>query len=328
MCKIKKVTPICPQMAKLPRARLSAFVRPFTFTGLDFFGPIMVIVNRHKEKRYGALFTCLTIRAVHVEIVHSLNTSSCILAIRNFIARRGTPREIFSDNGTNFVGAERELREAVKEVDTNEFVREFTTACTKWSFNPPSAPHMGGAWERMVRSIKTVFYKIMPSRSPNDETLRSMMAEVENIVNSRPLTYVPIDDETKEALTPNHLVLGSSNGMKPIAEYKDDGNVLRDSWLYSQQYAEQFWKRWVAEYLPSLTCRTKWFTKCKPLQVGDLVVVVDPSNPRNVWPRGKVVETKVADDGQVRSAKVITKSGVLERPVAKLAILDVAQAME
>ena len=141
-------------------------------------------VGRRREKRWGVVFTCLTVRAIHIEVAQSLDTSSCVMAIRNFIARRGTPREFFSDNGTNFVGAERELREAIKEVDADEFIRIFTTATTTWNFNTPSAPHMGGAWERMVRSIKSVLYKIMPSRLPNDETLRSMMAEVENIINT------------------------------------------------------------------------------------------------------------------------------------------------
>lgn len=110
-------------MAKLPRARLASYSAPFTYTGLDFFGPILVNVNRHSEKRYGCIFTCLTIRAVHIEVAHSLTTNSCILAIRNFMARRGIPHEFYSDNGTNFVGAERELREALAEVDQNEIVK-------------------------------------------------------------------------------------------------------------------------------------------------------------------------------------------------------------
>ncbi|XP_075170474.1 uncharacterized protein LOC142242837 [Haematobia irritans] len=328
MCKIKNAIPQPPQMAKLPRSRLASYVSPFTFTGVDFFGPIMITVNRHKEKRYGALFTCLSIRAVHIEVVSTLNTSSCIIAIRSFMARRGTPREFFSDNGTNFVGAERELRESLSEVDRNEFVRTFTTANTKWNFNPPSAPHMGGAWERLVRSVKTVFYKISPPRCPSEEILRSMLAEVENTINSRPLTYIPIEKGTDEALTPNHFLLGSSNGLKPLALYDDSGVTLKESWLSSQLYAQRFWRRWVTEYMPTLTCRTKWFEKVKPLEVGDLVVVVDPANPRNVWPKGKVIEVFVAADGQVRKAKVQTASGVLERPAVKLAILEVAPNME
>lgn len=328
MCKIRKAVPSIPQMAKLPRARVSSFIAPFTFTGIDYFGPLFVTVNRHKEKRYGALFTCLTIRAVHVEIVNSLTTSSCIMAIRNFVARRGAPQEFFSDNGTNFIGAERELREAFQEVDTNELIRCFTTSRMKWNFNPPSAPHMGGAWERLVRSVKSVLYKIMPERCPHEEILRSMMTEVENIINSRPLTYVPIEHENMEALTPNHFLLGSSNGLKPLALYDDSSVVLRQCWLSSQQFAEKFWKRWVAEYLPTLTCRTKWFEKVRPLEVGDLVVVIDPSSPRNVWPRGKIIEIFKASDGQVRKAKLMTTCGVLERPAAKLAVLDVAQNLE
>lgn len=323
-CKIKKAVVNYPQMAKLPEARLSAFCLPFTYTGLDYFGPIMVAVGRHTEKRYGALFTCLTVRAVHIEVVNTLDTSSCILAIRNFIARRGTPREFYSDNGTNFTSAEKEIREAVKEVDKDELVRNFTTTTTKWNFNPPSAPHMGGAWERLVRAIKTVFYNITPTRTPGEELLRGMLAEVENIVNSRPLTYVPIENENAEALTPNHLLLGSSNGIKPLAMYDDSGVALKHNWLRSQQYAERFWRRWVKEYLPCLTLRSKWHEKVKPLQVGDLVVVVDPSSPRNVWPRGKVLEVSVAKDGQVRSAKILTSRGILVRPAARLAVLSVA----
>lgn len=257
MCKIRKAAPQTPQMAKLPRARLSAYTAPFTFTGLDYFGPISVVVNRHTEKRYGALFTCLTIRAIHIEIVHSLNTSSCIMAIRNFTARRETPREFFSDNGTNFVGADRELKQSLKEVDSNELVRNFTTSTTKWNFNPPAAPHMGGAWERMVRTVKSVLYRISEGKCPNDEVLRSMMSEIENIINSRPLTYIPIDSENEEALTPNHFLVGSSNGLKPLALYDDTGVVLRQNYLSSQLFAEKFWKRWVAEFLPTLTCRSK-----------------------------------------------------------------------
>ncbi|XP_075150522.1 uncharacterized protein LOC142224628 [Haematobia irritans] len=181
------------------------------------------------------------------------------MAIRNFTARRGIPREFFSNNGINFIGAERELREAIDDMNQDEFVRTFTTTTTKWNFNPPSSPHMGGAWERLVRSVKTVLYNAMPSRNVTDEILSSMLIEVENIINSRPLAYVPIGDEVEEAITPNHFLLGSSNGLKPLSRCDDSGVVLRKSWLLSQQFANLFWKKWLAEYLPSLT--SKWFEK-------------------------------------------------------------------
>lgn len=104
-------------MAPLPPARLAAFERPFTYVGIDYFGPLFVAVGRRREKRWGVIFTCLTIRAVHVEVAHSLDTSSCIMAISNFIARRGSPREIYTDNGTNFKAAEKVLCDETKNID-------------------------------------------------------------------------------------------------------------------------------------------------------------------------------------------------------------------
>lgn len=187
---------------------------------------------------------------------------------------------------------------------------------------------MGGACERLVRSVKTILYEIMPSRSPTDELLLSLLHEVENIINLRPLAYVPVDDDIDEAVTPNHFLVGSSSGLKPMSSCDDSGIVLKQSWRISQQYANIFWKKWLAEYLPSLTCRSKWFEKPKPLVVGDLVLIVDPLFPRNVWVRGRVLETRLAKDGQVRSATILTSRGIFERPVTKLAVLDVASRLE
>ena len=169
---------------------------------------------------------------------------------------------------------------------------------------------MGGAWERLVRSIITILYATMPSRFPNDELLRSTLTEAENIVNS------------------NHFLLGSSSELKAKSLYDDSAMLLRKCRLSSQQFANHFWKKWIAEYLPSLTCRAKWYDRQTSIQVGNLVIIVDPSHPRNVWLRGTVIETKVASDGQVRSAKVMTKLRVLDRPVTKLAVLEVASRRE
>lgn len=243
------------------------------------------------------------------------------------MSRRGTPREFYSDNGTNFVGAERQLREAIADIDKDGFVKTFTTSTCKWNFNPPASPHMGGAWERLVRSVKTVLYK-MHSRSPTDELLLSMLLEVENIINSRPLAYVPLDNVDMEAITPNHFLIGSSNGMKPMAACNDSGIILKQHWHASQQYANIFWKKWINEYLPTLTCRSKWHERSRPLRQGDLVIVVDSLLSRNTWVRGKIIETTLAKDGQVRRAKVLTKNGIMERPATKLAILDVSAKSE
>ncbi|XP_055633434.1 uncharacterized protein LOC129773807 [Toxorhynchites rutilus septentrionalis] len=152
-CRIFKAAPNPPPMASLPAVRLTSFVRPFSFVGLDYFGPVFVRVGRSLAKRWIALFTCLTVRAVHMEVVHSLSTVSCIMVVRRFVARRGPPREFYSDNGTCFQGASKELKKEI-EKRNDALASTFTSAETSWKFIPPAAPHMGGVWERLVRSVK------------------------------------------------------------------------------------------------------------------------------------------------------------------------------
>ncbi|XP_062534736.1 uncharacterized protein LOC134203916 [Armigeres subalbatus] len=183
-----RAKPLPPMMGDLPRSRMAAFSRPFTHMGVDYFGPLLVSVNRHSEKRWGVLATCLTTRAIHLQIAHTLSTDSCVMAIRNVMARRGVPAVIYSDRGTNFQGASKELKTAIQQLDQDRLARELTTTRTKWEFIPPVSPHMGGAWERLIRTVKQNLAKVQPSRLPTDEVLQNAMAEVENIVNSRPLT--------------------------------------------------------------------------------------------------------------------------------------------
>ncbi|XP_062557227.1 uncharacterized protein LOC134222098 [Armigeres subalbatus] len=324
-CKNDHAEPRPPMMADLPPARLAVYSPPFTHTGLDFFGPYEVSVGRRREKRWGMLATCLTVRAIHIEIVHSLSTDSCIMAIRNFIARRGIPRVIYSDRGTNFIGASRRMEEAAATVNLDEVMKEFVTVDTTWSFNPPLAPHMGGSWERLIGSVKRNLQTINPSRNPTDEVLRNLMAEVENVINSRPLTHIPIDDDCAPALTPNHFLLGSSNGIKPFSILDDSNDALRQNILASQVLANGFWRRWLSDYLPEITKRSKWFNRTDPIEVGHVVVIADPKLPRNCWPKGKIIEVHPGKDGVVRSATVRTSTGIYVRPATKLAVLDVGR---
>ncbi|XP_055527591.1 uncharacterized protein LOC129720178 [Wyeomyia smithii] len=261
---------------------------------------------------------------INQQTVLSQIQHSCILAIRNFIARRGTPLEIVSDRGTNFVGASRELKQELEKLNQEKSMEYFVTSDTKWTFNPPASPHFGGAWERLVQSVKKTLKHLQISRTPTDELLRNMMAENELIVNSRPLTELPLDDETSSPLTPNHFLLGSSDGSKPPIAFDDKCHALKHTWKKSQIYANRFWKRWIAEYLPTLTRRTKWFQPVKPIAEGDIVIVVDETLPRNCWPKGRVVNAIRSKDGQVRRTQVQTANGILERPAVKLAVLDLS----
>ncbi|XP_058820084.1 uncharacterized protein LOC131682540 [Topomyia yanbarensis] len=242
-CKVERALPVPPAMGDLPPARLAAYSRPFTFVGVDFFGPLIVTIGRRSEKRWGLLVTCLTVRAIHLEVTHSMNTSSCILALRNFMARRGVPREIFSDHGTNFQGASREMREALRAVDMEKMMQEFESTETTWKFIPPASPHMGGSWERLIQTVKRNLNAINPPNRINDEELLNIFIEIENIVNSRPLTHVALEDDNSAALTPNHFLLGSSSGLKPVASLDESCRTLRHGWKTSQAITNSFWKK-------------------------------------------------------------------------------------
>uniref|UniRef100_A0A182YPS0 Uncharacterized protein n=1 Tax=Anopheles stephensi TaxID=30069 RepID=A0A182YPS0_ANOST len=209
-CKIRQSLPHIPPMAPLPKERSAQF----TVHLLDYFGPILVKRGRTNEKRWVALFTCLTISAIHLEVVHNLSTESCVMTVRRIVARRGAPAEFFNDNGTHLVGASNQLRKEI-EARNETLATTFTNASTRWNFNPPGAPHMGGVRKRMVRSVKAAISTIMEVQCTiDDEAFVTVIQEAETMVNSHPLTYIPVDPENQEALTPYHFLLGSSSGVK------------------------------------------------------------------------------------------------------------------
>lgn len=162
-CKNNRAKPKPPIMGQLPVDRLQPYVRPFTYTGLDYFGPMYVTIGRRREKRWAALFTCLTTRAIHIELAADLSTDACIICIRNFVNRRGVPVKIRSDMGTNFVGADGELQRASDLFDHNFIQSELATKNITWEFNCPANPSSGGCWERLVQSTKKVLEKCLPS---------------------------------------------------------------------------------------------------------------------------------------------------------------------
>ena len=175
-----------PIMCDLPEERLAYQSPPFTNTGIGYFEPFYVTVRRTTVKWWGFLFTCLTTRAVHVEIVTSMDTSSCVVGVGRFVSRRGTPALIRSDNGTNFIVTEKKLREIVEKWNLVNIAAELAHKGIKWRFNPPSAPHQGGIWERLVRSFKRVLYTILGTRRLTDEVLHTTFCIVENAFKSLP----------------------------------------------------------------------------------------------------------------------------------------------
>lgn len=321
VCKNNRAKPNPPLMGQLPPERLTPTFKVFEYTGLDYFGPVTIKIGRRQEKRYVALFTCMTVRAIHLEIINDLSASSAIMGIRRFIARRGTPKEIWSDNATAFRGADRELQEAAAEMQIREFA---SVHRLHWKFIPPNAPHFGGCWERLIRSVKRALGATLKERVPTEPTLNTLLLEAEYIINSRPLTHLSLDHRDSPALTPNCFIFGTrtDSNYYPFGDF-DERDLLTRTWRESQRLADLLWRRWVKEYLPTLTRRTNWYRNTEPLKVDDVVVVTDDQLARSLWPKGIVTRVFVGSDGQVRVAEVKTATGTYKRPVTKLCKLDV-----
>jgi len=307
-------------MADLPRDRLVPNEPPFTRVGVDYFGPIEVKRGRSMVKRYGVVFTCLAIRAIHLEVAHSLDTDSCINAFRRFIARRGQVKKIRSDNGTNFVGAKRELQEEIDKWNQAKISDTLSQQNIEWEFNPPSGSHFGGVWERQIRTIRKVLFTLLREQTIqlDDEALQTLFCEIEAIINSRPITRVTDDPNDLEALTPNHLLLLQSKQSLPPGLFGKEDNYGRRRWRQIQYISDIFWKRWIREYLPLLQERQKWIAPRRNYTIGDVVLIVDDTVPRNSWRMGKFVEVMKDKKGYVRMVKLKTRTSIITRPVAKL----------
>ena len=340
-CQRRNARPGEQFMADLPEDRLTPEKPPFSFVGIDYFGPLEVKQGRSRVKRYGCLFTCLTTRAIHIEIAHSLGTDSMVNALRRLISIRGCPERIRSDQGTNLIRSDKELKEAIEGWNQQKVNSFCNQKGIEWIFNPPTASHMGGVWERMIRSVRQILRAMLKEQIVSDEVLSTVMAEVVNILNSRPLSRNSDSPQDEQPITPNHLLHLRSCPSLPPGVFSKDDNSCKRAWRQAQYLAGLFWHRWIRQYLPTLLKRRKWNETRRNLKVGDLVLLVDESFSRGKWPLGRVLDVIVSRDGLVRTVKIKTSStvatrakrqrrgeplvsanSILTRPVTKLCLLE------
>ncbi|XP_043212074.1 uncharacterized protein LOC122376326 [Amphibalanus amphitrite] len=313
--------PLTQKMADLPQDRVTPDLTPFAVTGVDLFGPFYVKRGRATVKRFGVIFVCQKIRAVHLEVVHSLTTHSFINALRRFMARRGAVRIIRCDNGTNFVGARRELKEEIRNWNQQQIEDELLQKEVKWIFNAPGASHHGGTWERLIRETRKILNFLLQQKTLEDECLSTFMCEVEAILNGRPLTPVSDDPRDLEALTPNHLLIYRSAQPLPPGIFSEADSFSRKRWKLVQYLATEFWRRWKKEYVSSLQVRQKWIQPQRNLRENDMVLLVDADSSRNEWKMGRVINVYPDAKGNVRVAEVRTSTSILRRPISKLVLL-------
>lgn len=324
-CKRRKAKPLQQIMAPLPSIRLQMPLRAFTHTSVDYGGPFITVQGRgrRREKRYLCLFTCLATRAVHLEMAYSLDTSSFLNAFYRMVSRRGLPKKMLSDQGTNFIGADHELKDLVKQIDTDQIVTRTADKGIEWQFNPPLAPHWGGVHEIMIKAAKRAIYTVLRGADITDEELVTAFAGAEALINSRPLTYQSSHPDDVTPLTPNHFLIGQLGGeFAPETVDSTDYNPVK-RWRRIQELVRHFWHRWLQEFLPRLATRKKWFNEQKDISTGDIVLVVSSDAPRGQWPLGRVTEIFRGKDGHVRAAKIRVGNSEITRSITKLCPLEV-----
>ncbi|UYV60184.1 hypothetical protein LAZ67_1000270 [Cordylochernes scorpioides] len=300
-------------MGNLPFARINRS-RPFLVTGIDFAGPFLIERNMGRTtstmNAYVALFICFSTRAIHLELISSLTTDALISTIRRFIARRGKPATIHSDNATNFVGAHKIIgklcHNAGKVLTNSEGIQ--------WKFIPPSAPHFGGLWEAGVKSMKYHLRRTMGSALLNFEELTTLLAQIEACLNSRPLCPLSEDPEDLQALTPGHFLIGGS-----LTALPDEDDIIAMSlpnrWQLIQKSMNHFWTRWSQEYVSQLQQRSKW---CKPqpnIKEGSLVLIKNEQQPPLAWKIGRISKVFPGDDARIRVVEGKTANGTYRRPI-------------
>ena len=322
-CRFWKSRPGCQMMAPLHLSRITPGNPPFQNVGVDYMGPLSVKMGRHQVKRYACVFVCMATHAVHIEMAYSLETDSFLNVFQRFCSRRGRPTIVFGDNGTNFTGAEKEY---CVSVWNNGINLRYMIRCVRvlnGNSHPLGASHQGGVWERVVRSVRKIMGSLVGESSLDDDTLCTLLAEIERILNYRPLTLISDDVHNLATLTPNMILLGRVKLLTPDQLLKADG-YLR-SWLLVHVLVSRFWERWIKEYIPTLQIRQKWLTPERNLQVGDLVLLVNENTKRGNWPKGLIIECLPHKYGSVRRVKVKTASNVYVRDICKLCLLEAVE---
>lgn len=316
-CRCFDTRPCSQPVAPLPKERVTS-APPFSVTGLDFAGPLFC-ADYPSNKFYVLLFTCGVTRAIHLELTESLSLSDCLLAIRRFVARRGLPSIMYSDNAKTFIAAQTEVQKVYGHL------------APKWKYIVPRSPWWGGWWERLIRSVKLALRKTLNHNYVSKTELETILVEIESSINTRPLTYVSEYPDSSQYLTPSHFLLGRVPHSKPSQEVEPSivsSKDLTERECVKNQRLEHFWKVWSNNYITNLPQVVKGFTQNCSLSKGDLVLIKEDNIPRLKWPLGLVTDVFPGKDGFVRSVKLRTSKGEITRSIQRLYNLEVPRSEE
>lgn len=324
-----------PRMPPLPPLRVTE-QPPFSYTGIDFAGPLFVKNSEYEMggKVWLCLYTCCVTRAIHLDVLHNM---FFYRSFKRFIARRGLPRRVLSDNAKTFKRAARLFREIMEHKDSSYYLAEYKI---QWSFNIEKSPWWGGVFERLIRSVKRCLKKIIGKSRLTHEELLTVITEVEMVINSRPLSYITQDD-LEEPITPSHLLIGRRLISLPEhlccdeeEEFSVTPQLLSRRMSFISRIIGQFWIRWKREYLLELREAHRLTFRQSPtreqIHIGDVVVVHSDDKRRGFWNTGRVEEVIPGRDGEIRAAVVRVYTGqkntkLLNRPIQKLYPIEVSR---
>jgi hypothetical protein len=318
-----------PLMGDLPPCRVTP-AKPFLSTGIDYGGPFNIKITNLRFikhiKVYICIFICMVTKAVHIEVVHDLSTPAFIAALIRFVSRRGQCNHLYSDCGTNFIGANLELQRIVKDIKSKENRISINNFATEqgitFHFNPPISPHHGGLWESAIKSAKHHLYRVIGSSTLTYPEFTTLTTRIEAMMNSRPLTPLSADPSDLSALTPGHFLTGAPLVSIPENDLSDIPPNRLKHWQLIQGFFQNIWKRWSAEYFHTLQQRSKWLLPTENLKIGDLVLV-QSQTPSLQWPLARITKLFPGKDGIVRVVEVQTATSCFHRPVPKLCKLPI-----
>lgn len=315
-------------MGNLPDYRVTRTARPFVHTGVDYAGPMTVRstigCGSKNHKVYIAIFICMNTKAIHIELVSDYSSNAFLAAYQRFVARRGIPTAMYSDNGTNFKGADREMAKAYRAATRDSIIANYLSNYgTTWHFIPPSAPHFGGLWEAAVRSMKHHLRRCIGIQTLTYEEMTTLLCRIEACLNSRPLGAVSdhIDDYTY--LTPGHFMIGSETVSPPEPSVLDLRENRLSRWQIIQQITEKVWREWQRDYLHTLHHRSKWRTHHRQVEIGRLVLIKESNSPPSHWSMGRITACHPGSDGLTRVVTVRTQNSEFKRPLTKLCLLPI-----
>ena len=327
LCSRFKPRRFIPKMGNLPKERITPS-RVFESVSLDYAGPFLIKESKFRNKRfikcYVVIFVCFSTKAVHVELVSDLTTESFINSLKRFVARRGIPSLIYSDNATNFVAAEKMLKDALLCNQNSELVQNYLSEnYIRWKFMPARSPHFGGLHESNIKCLKLHLRKMFHDFTPAIEDMNTMLCQIESILNSRPLSPLTENINDLSALTPGHFIIGTNLRALPGQESNLKVSNSRKGMLQNMQTRlDNFWKQWSKQYIVNLQQRERWMQEGKlKVKEGMLVLLRDEQLPSNRWRLARVLEIIPDKQGTTRVVRLRTSTGETTRAVHQIAPL-------